>query len=113
MNETVLIVLIVAIAVIVVLYMFRHRLSDFAFKADGEGIETKLSTHQPDAPDPAAPGPAPSPDVVISGNVQRGRDHKIKVRRDNVQVRENLQEGRGQEISAGAGDEGQGAKDET
>ena len=102
MNETVLITLIVAVTVIVVLYMFRHRLRDFAFKADGEGIETKLTVHPPDAPDSPPLGPPPSPGVVISGNVQRGRDHKIKVRRDNVQVRENLQEGRGQEINASA-----------
>ncbi len=102
MNDTVLIVLIISIAVIVVLYMFRRQLSNFAIKATKGGVEAQLSTHQPDAPDQPPPDPPPSPGVVISGNIQRGRDHKIQVRRDNVQVRENLQEGRGQEISADA-----------
>lgn len=111
MSDSVLIVLIVALAVIVVLYMFRRQLGNFAFRANRQGLEAQLSTRQPDAPEEAA-APAPSPGVVISGSVQRGRGHKIQVSRDNVQVRDTLQQGQGHEISAGVGIEDKGRRTE-
>jgi len=115
MSDTTIIVLIVAAAVVVVLFIFRRQLRSFALKVSKKGLETKLTTHQPEdarppegghAPAPAAPAAAPQqPTISIRGNVQEGADHVIDVRRDGVEVVENLQEGEGQEISVGP-DEG-------
>ena len=121
MSDTAIIVLIVAAAVIVALFIFRRQLSKFIFKASREGLEAELTTHPPEgarapedarppetvpAPAPAAPAAAPQqPTVSLRGNVQQGADHVIDVRRDGVEVVENLQEGEGQEISVGP-DEG-------
>jgi hypothetical protein len=121
MSDTAIIVLIVAVAVVVVLFIFRRQLRSFVFKADKGGLQTELTTHPPEgarapedvrppetvpAPAPTAPAAAPQqPTVSIRGNVQQGADNVIDVRRDGVEVVENLQEGEGQEISVGP-DEG-------
>ncbi len=102
MSDTVLIALIVAVAVGVVLYIFRGQLSKFVLKIGG--LETELTTHSPQdtsAPSQAVSSAAPRPSVIVRGNIQEGADHVIDVRRDNVEVIENLQEGDRQEISIG------------
>ncbi len=104
MSDTVLIALIVAVAVGVVLYIFRGQLSKFVLKFGKEGLETELTTHSPQdtsAPSQAVSSAAPRPSVIVRGNIQEGADHVIDVRRDNVEVIENLQEGERQEISVG------------
>jgi hypothetical protein len=105
MSDSVLIVLIVAAAVVVVLYLFRHQLRDFMLKASKQGLEASLSTHDPNKPEqaqPQTPRTVATPDthkVVVRGNVQTGREHKIQVEHDDAEVRDNLQEGRDQEIN--------------
>jgi hypothetical protein len=96
MNDTVWIVLIVALAVVVVLFIFRSSLSSFFLKANKEGLEAKLQTHEP-ADNQANPAPSSS-GVTISGNRQLGDRNKIVVERDQVNVRDNVQTGRRQEI---------------
>ncbi len=105
MSNTAQIALIVTVAVVIVLYIFRRQLAEFMLKFNKDGLETKLTTHAPDAPKPApatpaAPAPASRP-VVIKGNVQEGADHVIDVRRGDVEVIENLQDGDRQEIVVG------------
>jgi len=103
MNDTVLIVLIITIGVIVILLLFRNQLSRFLFKANREGIEAEMETHNTRegkaaaAASPAATSGAES--VTISRNKQVGRDNVIDVGRANVAVEENLQRGENQEIT--------------
>ncbi len=102
MSNTAQIALIVTVAVVIVLYIFRRQLAEFMLKFNKDGLETKLTTHAPDAPKPAPAAPAPaSRPVVIKGNVQEGADHVIDVRRGDVEVIENLQDGDRQEIVVG------------
>lgn len=102
MSNSAQIAMIVAVAVVIVLYLFRRQLSKFMLKFTKDGLETELTTHTPDAPKPAlASPPAASRPVVIKGNIQEGADHVIDVRRGDVEVIENLQEGDRQEISVG------------
>lgn len=99
MSETVQIILIVAAAVLVVLFLFRNQLKDFIFKAGPQGLETHLSTREPQpGAEQAAPSPGQRPSVVVRGNVQSGQDHEIRVRRSDVEVSDNLQEGARDEI---------------
>ena len=92
MSDTVLVVLIIAITVIVVLILFRKQLSRFFIRANKEGVEAELQTHEQEKPAGEKAG------VSISGNKQIGRDNVIDVGRDNVEVEDNLQLGEGQQI---------------
>jgi hypothetical protein len=93
MSDPVLITLIVAIAVIVVLILFRRQLSDFLFKANKEGVEAHLKTH-----DPQDSQSAHSHGVQIRRNRLVGRDNEIEVQQEDVGVDENLVLGKEQKI---------------
>ena len=94
MSNTVLIVLIVAVAVIIVLFMFRRRLSSFGMKANKEGFEAQLKTHE------KAATPSHRAGINISGNKQFGARNKIDVGLADVNVEDNVQSGEDQEITA-------------
>jgi len=100
MSDTVLITLILAVTIVVVLVIFRRQLSRFLFKANRDGVEAEMETHEP-AKDEAQtkPNANASAGVTISNNRQVGRGNKIDVGQSDVAVTDNLQLGEGQEIN--------------
>lgn len=97
MSDTVLIVLIIAVAVIVVLWMFRSSLSRFFIKANKEGMEAELQTHDNHEQTEGIPGERP--DVNVESNWQVGRGNKIYVSSKEADVSDNRQLGEDQGIT--------------
>lgn len=97
MSDTVLIVLIVVAAVIVVLWMFRSSLSRFFIKANKEGMEAELQTHDNHEQNEGTPGERP--DVNVRSNWQVGRGNKIRVSGKEADVSDNRQLGEDQDIT--------------
>jgi hypothetical protein len=98
MSDTVLTVLIVAVAVVVILFMFRRQLSAFIFRANKEGVEAHLETRDTTAQDQTSGSAGRTHSVNISDNRQIGRDQEISVGRADTNVSDNLQLGEEQKI---------------
>jgi hypothetical protein len=103
-----IIILVLGILIIVAVVAFALYKAGFKvdkIKAMLPGVmEMEASRPQSPASSPAqaadqANAPAPQEGIVISGNVQKGREHKIEVgRQGNIQIKDNLQQGVGDEI---------------
>jgi hypothetical protein len=100
MSETVQIVLIVALVVVVMLVLFRRQLSQFFIKANKDGLEASLTTHQP-ATGSGAGGTAAKASqasVQISGVRQLGAENTMSVGRSGVEISAIDQVGKGNEL---------------
>jgi hypothetical protein len=107
-SSITIIILVLGILIIVAVAAFVLYKAGFKvdkIKAMLPGV-MEMEASRPQSP-PASPAqaadqanaPASQEGIVISGNVQRGRDHKIEVGRGgNIQVTDNLQEGAKDEI---------------
>jgi hypothetical protein len=88
MSENVTIVLIIVVGIVVVfgvaLFIFKDRLDKFKFSASKKKLSASMEKNQGS--------------VTVSGNVQTGVEHEIDVRGDNLNIKNNQQQGQSNKI---------------
>ena len=88
MSDGVTITGIIAVAIIVVMAIFKDRLKAFFFKADSEGVRATIK----------AGNDKTSSGITIKKTSQIGSNSEIKVSKDNVNIEEFEQKGKGHKL---------------